>query len=154
MDTKVAGQVAKQMAQFFKVFKDVEEVLEVAAQAENLKGEREKQIAGLTNELARLEGAVREARALLEVSKTDHANAVKAQDAALKELKASADAAAKARQEKADKLLAETNEALALAQKAHAEFMEWAAAEHADAEKSIRALQKQLEGLKAKVAAL
>lgn len=154
MDTKVAGQVAKQMAQFFKVFKDVEEVLEAAAQVENLKGEVARQIENLVAERTKLEGEIREVKASLSAAKTQYAKAKEAQEAAGKAAAESLEAALKARQEKADAELAVTQEQQRKANEDHTAFVEAAAANRAELERNIAALQKTFAGLKSKVASL
>lgn len=154
MDIKAAGHVAKQMAQFFKVFKDVEDVLEAAAQAENLKGEIARQIENLTADRIKAEGEVREVKAGLAVARAEYERTKANQEAALASQRESAARAASARQAEVDGALKVTQDALHKAQNDFADYCKKAADERDELERNIKALQKHLDGLKAKVAAL
>lgn len=154
MDIKSASAAARQMANFFKVFKDVEEVLEAAARCDSLKAEMDGQIASLQAQRANAEEELRNVKAHATKAKADYASTKARQEQEAQERLESLNRDIRERQEAAAKELGACAASLADAQKAHQEFVSQATAEKAALEQSVKALQKQLEGLKAKVASL
>lgn len=154
MDTKVAAQVARQMATFFKVFKDVEDVLDAATRVENLKGELDGQIKSLQAQKEAAAEELKNAKAHVAKAKADYASAKARQEEEAQERLESLNRDLRQRQEAAEEALAVTRRDLEAARKTHSEFVATASAEREELEKAVKALQKQLDGLKAKVANL
>lgn len=154
MDTRIAANISHQMAQFFRVFKDVEEVLEAATRADNLKGEVEQAIALLQQQKSSIESEVAASKAVLLQSKLDYAKAKEKHEAELHEQTQRAVNDLTSRRTGLEAEIAVLQGQREAAHRDLVAYLESASVQRQEADRNLAALQKKFDDLKAKVAAL
>lgn len=154
MDIKTAATVARQMSQFFRAFKEVEEVLDAAAHADNLQGEIEDHIKNLIDQREQLAKDLDHAQNNFAKVKKSFQEQLQKQAEEQNERLESFSRELEQKQREAGEQLASVTKDLEGARKAHFEFVTAAAQEREGIEKDLKGLMRQLEQLKSKVASL